>query len=51
VAVEVRETDGKNARLLPGAVDEGDRVILHPSDEVSDGASVRVGSGRPARAP
>jgi RND family efflux transporter MFP subunit len=47
VAVDMMETDGKNARLLPGTLDEGDRVILHPSDEVSDGAPVRVGSGRP----
>jgi RND family efflux transporter MFP subunit len=51
VAVDVLETDGKNARLLPGTVDDGDRVILHPGDEVSDGAPVRVGSGRPLARP
>src|SRR5262252_1266392 len=50
VGIDVLETDGKNARLTPGAVDEGDKVILHPSDEVSDGAPVRVGSGRPQAA-
>jgi RND family efflux transporter MFP subunit len=42
VAVEVADTDGKTVRAVPGAVEPGQKIILHPGDEVVDGAPVRV---------
>jgi RND family efflux transporter MFP subunit len=42
VAVDVADTDGKVVRLRQGAVHAGDVVVVHPGDEVPDGAKVRI---------
>ena len=41
VAIEAGDTDGKFVRVTRG-VEAGDRVILHPGDDVADGSPVRV---------
>ena len=39
--VDVGRRDGLRAQILEG-VSEGDQVVVHPSDQVVDGVSVRV---------
>jgi membrane fusion protein (multidrug efflux system) len=51
VAVDVADTDGKVVRLRQGTVNAGDGVVVHPGDEVPDGARVRIAEKQPAAAP
>jgi RND family efflux transporter MFP subunit len=51
VVVDVAETDGKAVRLRQGSVQPNDVVVVHPGDEVPDGARVRIAEKPPAPAP
>jgi RND family efflux transporter MFP subunit len=42
VPVDIADTDGKSVRLREGAVRSGEAIVVHPGDEVPDGARVRV---------
>ena len=39
--VEIGRRNNSSAQVLSG-LSAGDRVVLHPSDRVSDGASIRI---------
>jgi RND family efflux transporter MFP subunit len=41
VSIELLDSDGKSTRVR-GAVKDGDGVVRHPSDDVLDGARVRI---------